>query len=190
MLDRNREGVCSCHSTTMGGFPVSWLVDAIDWVWIVWHFVSGIKQWLITRIFHRRRQLMISKKLLVSHTVPTRSTPDLPNTKKDLTESTGTPLKVFSFCIVQVLVKSTWGPCDSLVIFSASSERKSCEDQLMPFTTLLIDCLWIGMDYLTFCLKGCGLILPQLRWFFMFEGRNAKKATKLNCKLPSMGTKL
>ena len=69
-------------------------------------------------------------------------------------------------------------------------ERKSCEGQLMPFTTLLIDCLWIGMDYLTFCLKGCGLILPQLRWFFMFEGRNARKATKLNCKLPSMGTKL
>ena len=32
---------------------------------------------------------MISKKSLVSHTVPTRSTPDLPNTEKDLTESTG-----------------------------------------------------------------------------------------------------
>ena len=32
---------------------------------------------------------MMSKKSLVSHTVPTRSTPDLPNTEKDLTESTG-----------------------------------------------------------------------------------------------------
>ena len=31
---------------------------------------------------------MMSKKSLVSHTVPTRSTPDLPNTEKDLTEST------------------------------------------------------------------------------------------------------
>ena len=29
------------------------------------------------------------KKSPVSHTVPTRSTPDLPNTEKDLTESTG-----------------------------------------------------------------------------------------------------
>ena len=32
---------------------------------------------------------MMSKKSLVSHTVLTRSTPDLPNTKKDLTKSTG-----------------------------------------------------------------------------------------------------
>ena len=32
---------------------------------------------------------MMLKKLPVSNTVPTRSTPDLPNTKKDLTESTG-----------------------------------------------------------------------------------------------------
>ena len=31
---------------------------------------------------------MMSKKSLVSHTVPTRSTPDLPNTEKDLTKST------------------------------------------------------------------------------------------------------
>ena len=39
------------------------------------------------------------KKLPVSHTVPTRSIPDLPNTEKDLTESisvilTKVPLKV------------------------------------------------------------------------------------------------
>ena len=45
--------------------------------------------------------LMMPKKSLVSHTVPTRSTPDLPNTEKDLTESTGMvlakdPLKVKS----------------------------------------------------------------------------------------------
>ena len=33
--------------------------------------------------------LMMSKKSPMSHTVPTRSIPDLPNTKKDLTESTG-----------------------------------------------------------------------------------------------------
>ena len=45
-------------------------------------------------------------------------------------------------------------------------------------------------DYLTLCLKGCGLILPQLKWLFMFEGGNARKATKLNSKLPSMRTKL
>ena len=32
---------------------------------------------------------MMSKKSPVSHTVPTCSTPDLPNTEKDLTESTG-----------------------------------------------------------------------------------------------------
>ena len=32
--------------------------------------------------------MMMPKKSLVSHTVPTRSIPDLPNTKKDLTEST------------------------------------------------------------------------------------------------------
>ena len=32
---------------------------------------------------------MMPKKSLVNHTVPTRSTPDLPNTEKDLTESTG-----------------------------------------------------------------------------------------------------
>ena len=32
---------------------------------------------------------MMPKKSPVSHMVPTRSTPDLPNTKKDLTESTG-----------------------------------------------------------------------------------------------------
>ena len=32
---------------------------------------------------------MMLKKSPVSHTVPTRSTPDLPNTEKDLTESTG-----------------------------------------------------------------------------------------------------
>ena len=32
---------------------------------------------------------MMSKKSPVSHTVPTCSTPDLSNTKKDLTESTG-----------------------------------------------------------------------------------------------------
>ena len=38
---------------------------------------------------HRRRQLMMSKKSLISHTIPTRSTPDLPNTEKYLTESTG-----------------------------------------------------------------------------------------------------
>ena len=31
---------------------------------------------------------MMPKKSPVSHTVPTSSTPDLPNTKKDLTEST------------------------------------------------------------------------------------------------------
>ena len=45
--------------------------------------------------------LMMPKKSLVSHTVPTCSTPDLPNTEKDLTESTGMvlakdPLKVKS----------------------------------------------------------------------------------------------
>ena len=44
---------------------------------------------------------MIPKKSPVSHTVPTRSTPDLPNTEKDLTESTDVvpaknPLKVKS----------------------------------------------------------------------------------------------
>ena len=33
--------------------------------------------------------MMMSKKSLVSHTVPTRSTPDLSNIEKDLTESTG-----------------------------------------------------------------------------------------------------
>ena len=33
--------------------------------------------------------LYISKKSPVSHTVPTRSIPDLPNIEKDLTESTG-----------------------------------------------------------------------------------------------------
>ena len=32
---------------------------------------------------------MMLKKSPVSHTVPTRSTPDLPNTKKDLIESIG-----------------------------------------------------------------------------------------------------
>ena len=32
---------------------------------------------------------MMSKKSPVSHMVPTRSIPDLPNTEKDLTESTG-----------------------------------------------------------------------------------------------------
>ena len=32
--------------------------------------------------------LMMPKKSPVSHTAPTRSTPDLPNTEKDLTEST------------------------------------------------------------------------------------------------------
>ena len=42
---------------------------------------------------------MMSKKSPVSHTIPTRSTPNLPNTEKDLTESTGVvptknPLKV------------------------------------------------------------------------------------------------
>ena len=41
------------------------------------------------------------KKSPVSHTIPTRSTPDLPNTEKDLTESIGMvpakdPLKVKS----------------------------------------------------------------------------------------------
>ena len=33
--------------------------------------------------------MMMPKKSLVSHTVPTRSILDLPNTEKDLTESTG-----------------------------------------------------------------------------------------------------
>ena len=33
--------------------------------------------------------MMMPKKSPVSHTVPTRSIPDLPNTEKDLTESTG-----------------------------------------------------------------------------------------------------
>ena len=33
--------------------------------------------------------LMMSKKSPVSHTIPTRSTPDLPNIEKDLTKSTG-----------------------------------------------------------------------------------------------------
>ena len=37
---------------------------------------------------HKQHQLMMQKKSPVSHTVPTSSTPDLPNTKKDLTEST------------------------------------------------------------------------------------------------------
>ena len=35
---------------------------------------------------------MMLKKSPVSHTVPTRSIPDLPNTEKDLTESTGVVL--------------------------------------------------------------------------------------------------
>ena len=44
---------------------------------------------------------MMLKKSPVRHTVPTRLTPDLPNTEKDLTESTGVvltkdPLKVKS----------------------------------------------------------------------------------------------
>ena len=44
---------------------------------------------------------MMLKKSLVSHTVPTRSTPDVPNTEKDLIESTSVvpakdPLKVQS----------------------------------------------------------------------------------------------
>ena len=38
---------------------------------------------------HRRRQRMMLKKSPVSHTVPTRSIPNLPNTEKDLTENTG-----------------------------------------------------------------------------------------------------
>ena len=38
---------------------------------------------------HRRRQWMMLKKSPVSHTVPTRSIPNLPNTEKDLTENTG-----------------------------------------------------------------------------------------------------
>ena len=33
--------------------------------------------------------MMMPKKSLVSHTVPTRLIPNLPNTEKDLTESTG-----------------------------------------------------------------------------------------------------
>ena len=42
---------------------------------------------------------MMPKKSPVSHTIPTCSTPDLPNTEKDLTKSTGVvptkdPLKV------------------------------------------------------------------------------------------------
>ena len=45
--------------------------------------------------------MMMPKKSLVSHTVPTCSIPDLPNTEKDLTESTNVvpakdPLKVKS----------------------------------------------------------------------------------------------
>ena len=36
--------------------------------------------------------MMMPKKSPVSHTVPTRSTPDLPNIEKDLTESTGVVL--------------------------------------------------------------------------------------------------
>ena len=44
---------------------------------------------------------MMPKKSPVSHTVPTRSIPDLPNTEKDLIENTGVllakdPLKVKS----------------------------------------------------------------------------------------------
>ena len=39
--------------------------------------------------FQRQYLLMMPKKSLVSHTVQTRSTPDLSNTGKDLTESTG-----------------------------------------------------------------------------------------------------
>ena len=44
---------------------------------------------------------MTLKKSPVSHTVPKRSTPDLPNTEQDFTESTGVvpakdPLKVMS----------------------------------------------------------------------------------------------
>ena len=42
---------------------------------------------------------MMPKKSPVSHTVPTRSTPDLPNTEKDLTESTGMVLvEGLKFC--------------------------------------------------------------------------------------------
>ena len=45
------------------------------------------------------KSLMMLKKSPMSHIVPTRSTSDLPNTEKDLTESTGVvpakdPLKV------------------------------------------------------------------------------------------------
>ena len=35
---------------------------------------------------------MMPKKSPMSHTIPTRSTPNLPNTEKDLTESTGVVL--------------------------------------------------------------------------------------------------
>ena len=45
-----------------------------------------------TKRSHKWRQLMMPKKSPVSHTVPTRSTPDLPNIEKDLTESTGVVL--------------------------------------------------------------------------------------------------
>ena len=43
------ESVCSCFSTAMGGFPIFGLTDVIDRVWTIWHFILGVKQWLITQ---------------------------------------------------------------------------------------------------------------------------------------------
>lgn len=45
----------------------------------------------------------------------------------------------------------------------------------MPFSKCRIDWLWIVMDYLTSCLKGCGSVLSQLRGMSMLEGGNASK---------------
>ena len=42
------ESVCSCFSTAMGGFPIFGLTDVIDRVWTIWHFILGVKWWLIT----------------------------------------------------------------------------------------------------------------------------------------------
>lgn len=43
------ESICSCFFTTVGGFPISGLIDAIDQVWTIWTSILGIKWWLITR---------------------------------------------------------------------------------------------------------------------------------------------
>ena len=55
------ESICSCLSTVVWGFPVSKLTDAIDRVWAIWAFVSGVERWLITQTPHKRCQPMMLK---------------------------------------------------------------------------------------------------------------------------------